>query len=426
MKTPWRQWLAIGAIVLCGFPALTSASEVDALLNKLVQRGLLTASDAQEVRSEMNPGVAGHEKDTEAQLRKGGPEWAQRVSLNGDLRVRNEFRDRSNASDVNRQRIRFRLGLKAKVTDQLEVGARLATGSTPGDQNEASDPVSTNQTLSDTFAKKSVNLDQAYVKYSPDNPLGLLNVWGGIFENPFVASSLVWDSDVTFGGAALQWSQTYGPVQPFLNGGIFPIDSDSNSGYGVDNPTLFGIQGGLTFTPGLATGAEILDHVNMKTTLGYYDYTNVVKNAIINTQAGNTAAAEDFNELNPSVEIASQAFGGVPLAFWTDWVNNTSAPEQASGYQFGVRIGKATTPWDLKNGWEAGYFYQRLDADAAFDAFVDSDFGGGGTNHKGNVMYVTLATLKNSTASLKYYNADEVKGAKSHEDRLQVDWVTKF
>ena len=91
-----------------------------------------------------------------------------------------------------------------------------------------------------------------------------------------------------------------------------------------------------------------------------------------------------------------------------------------------LRVGKATTPWDLKKGWEAGYFYERLDADAAFDAFVDSDFGGGGTNHKGGVWYATLATLKSSTATLKYFTADEVKGAKSREDRLQVDWVTKF
>ena len=409
----WKRVFAIGAVVVYGFPAMAWASEVDALLGKLVEKGLLTSSEAQEVRNDMSQELA-PSRDKE------------RVSFNGDMRVRNEYRDRTNTADVNRQRIRFRLGMKANVTDQLEVGARFATGSQPGDITGGSDSVSTNQTLSDTFAKKNFNLDQAYVKYSPETPVGSLAIWGGIFDNPFVATPMVWDPDVTFGGAALQWSKPFGQVQPFVNGGMFPIDSDSNSGFGVDNPTLFGIQGGATFKPGLATGMEVLDNMSVKTALGYYDYTNAVKNAVINTQAGNTSAAEDFNELNPYFEVASQAFGGMPVAFWTDWVNNTAAPEQASGYQFGVRLGKATTPWNLKKGWEAGYFYQRLDADAAFDAFADSDFGDGGTNHRGNVWYVTLATLKNSTATLKHFNADEVNGAKSHEGRLQVDWMTKF
>ena len=64
--------------------------------------------------------------------------------------------------------------------------------------------------------------------------------------------------------------------------------------------------------------------------------------------------------------------------------------------------------------------------DAAFDAFTESDFGGGGTNHKGNVWYVKLATLTHSTLQVKYFDTEEVTGAKDHFDTLQVDWTTKF
>jgi hypothetical protein len=98
-------------------------------------------------------------------------------------------------------------------------------------------------------------------------------------------------------------------------------------------------------------------------------------------------------------------------------------------------VGKATVPWSLTKGWEAGYMFERLEPDAAFDEFVDSDFGGGGTNRRGNVIWVTLATLKNSTFGAKYFfKQDTLKNFGSgasltrefREDRLQLDWVTKF
>jgi len=58
----WKQVFAIGAVVLSGVPAMAWASEVDALLNKLVEKGLLTSSEAQEVRNEVNTEVAKNEE----------------------------------------------------------------------------------------------------------------------------------------------------------------------------------------------------------------------------------------------------------------------------------------------------------------------------------------------------------------------------
>ncbi len=69
---------------------------------------------------------------------------------------------------------------------------------------------------------------------------------------------------------------------------------------------------------------------------------------------------------------------------------------------------------------------KQLEANAAFDAFADSDFTGGGTNNHGHVFWVTLGTLKHSTLGLKYLMGENLKGAKVKEDRAQLDWVTKF
>jgi polyhydroxyalkanoate synthesis regulator phasin len=430
MKTLRKLVLIVG-LGLVWLPIAARASEADVLLNKLVEKDILTASEAQEVRNEMSPELASHDKDMEEKLKKAGAEWAQKISINGDIRLRNETRDRT-SGNVGFQRIRFRLGVKAKVSDNLEVGARFATGGQAGgikvksdmgtDLIGSSDPVSTNQTLSDTFAKKNFNLDQAYIKYSPETSIGTLAIWGGIFDNPFVATSLVWDGDLTFGGAALQWSKTVGPAQPFLNGGVFPIDSGA---MGSDNPAMYGTQIGVTLKPMWATGVEAIDNISLKTAVAHYDFSNVVASTTLpNSQQGNTVGT--FRELNPYVEITSQGFDGLPITLWGDWVKNTATPDQKNGSQFGIRIGKATTPWDIKKGWELGYFTQEIESNAAHDAFVDSDFGGGGTNRKGKVGYLTFATLKNSTATVKYLDADQITGTASHEKRIQVDWVTKF
>ncbi len=58
----WKRVFAVCVVVLYGFPAMAWASEVDALLNKLVEKGLLTSSEAQEVRNEVNTEVAKNEE----------------------------------------------------------------------------------------------------------------------------------------------------------------------------------------------------------------------------------------------------------------------------------------------------------------------------------------------------------------------------
>jgi len=162
--------------------------------------------------------------------------------------------------------------------------------------------------------------------------------------------------------------------------------------------------------------------------LAYYDYSNAFKNAVINTPTGsgaNTAQAENFNELNPTVAIATR-FGALPASVFAEYVHNTAAASYNDGYHVGFKLGNAVKPWSLTEGWEAGYFFQRLEADAAFDGFVDGDINGGGTNHRGHAYFTTLAVLANSAVTLKYFDAEELAVSKNREDRLQVDWVTKF
>ena len=112
------------------------------------------------------------------------PDWTQRIKFSGDVRLRaesiafasdnifNGYRDytainkRKKLDQVNdylnttedraRMRTRFRFGAKAKVTQGIEAGVRLATGST-------SNPVSTNETLGNYGNSFAVKMDQLHV-----------------------------------------------------------------------------------------------------------------------------------------------------------------------------------------------------------------------------------------------------------------------
>jgi hypothetical protein len=392
---------------------VVTMKEVDALLNKLVDRGVLKPEDIYAIKGDMA-------KAHETALAKATPEgWVPRTILSGDIRLRNEYRDRSASTDLNRQRIRFRLGLVSQVSNELEVGARLATGSNDN-------ATSTNQSFDDTFEKKQFNLDQAYVKYMP--ALGEVDtaVIGGLMDNPFwVAgdSQLVWDDDLAFAGAASQLAYDAGAAEVFLNTGAFSVDTD---GFGTDNPSLWSVQAGTTFEPFTSMQCPVLATSKVTTSLAYHDYKNTAGKSLTNDDLGsNGTGVEDFNELNPAVEFASKVVD-YPLSVWWDQVMNLSEPRQENGYQFGLRLGKAKVPWSLKEGWEAGYAFQRLESNAVLDVFTNSDFGGGGTNHRGNIYWLKLATLKNSTAGFKISQTQEVIGSKNNFDTYQMDWVTKF
>lgn len=418
-----RWWLA--AVMAASFSVPTAVwamTDVDILLNKLVQKGLLTSGDAGEIRQEMA-------KDKEAnnqQLAKEIlPEPVRNWTWGGDIRLREEARNRTGTGqDVNRQRIRFRYGFDAKVAENLKVGARLATGNT-------TDPISTNQTFNTAFNHKTIVLDRAFAEYSPEVPgLEKTVITGGIIPNPFwTVGQMVWDEDLSFDGAAVKLSTDVGPmVTLFTNDGVFALTSDIG-----EASSLWSVQGGLAVKPFPDSEEEVLKNLKVTSALAYHDYKNVTNplseqttQATAGGAKGNSPALRDFNLVNPTFEIASQ-YKNVPFGFFSDWVRNTAATDGKTGYMFGVRAGKAQVPFDLRKGWEAGYLFERIGQDATFGPFVDSDFGNGGTNHLGHAYWIKLAALKNSSVQLKYLNTREAKGpTKNHADAFQADWITKF
>ena len=111
--------------------------------------------------------------------------WAEKIKISGDFRFRHGHSDAEvnvsghnewlNGSD--RGRIRARLMLVAMLNKDLDLGMRIASGS-------SRTPISTNQDLEDAFSSKELWLDLAYFDWHP-SANEELNVIGGKMKNPF-------------------------------------------------------------------------------------------------------------------------------------------------------------------------------------------------------------------------------------------------
>jgi hypothetical protein len=89
-----------------------------------------------------------------------------------------------------------------------------------------------------------------------------------------------------------------------------------------------------------------------------------------------------------------------------------------------VGIGSPTLnhQWD----WNVALTYSHVESDAVLDAFVNSDFGLGGTNLKGFWIGGRVSLTDNLSAGLRWMSADNIVGPTFRVDLAQVDVWGRF
>ncbi len=352
--------------------------------------------------------------------------WNEVVSVKGDFRYRLELIDIDDTEETrirHRHRIRGRLGAYADLPQGLTAGIGLATGST--------DPVSTNQTLSDAFASKPVWLDLAYAGWHPDYAKGLF-IEAGKIKNPFLrigGSELIFDSDVTPEGATLGFSRAFGIAEPFFNSAAFFVQERSSA----DDSWLLGIQGGIKLTIKddlihIIAGLTYYDHTRIKGKPTYYDiedsFGNSVDEVLTDPDDPESLAIRyrnDYNLIEGFFEL-----GGTIVKFpWSVFFNlvyNAAADDDNLGWLLGASFGKCKNPLDFS----VNYFYEHLEADATVGAFTNSDFIGGGTDGKGHRWSIDFQAAKALQLGVTYFfNKIPIENGENYH-RGQFDFKVKF
>lgn len=404
------------------------ASEVDRLVEKLVEKGILTQGEAYKILAEAEEEA----RAQEALARKDSDKiskWIKETKFKGDIRLRYEYSDRDNQdgsyiADRDRTRIRFRWGFDTKVNDRLEAGLRIATG-------DSSDPTSANQTFTNAFDDKSIWLDRAYLKYTFAS-IPTLSFTGGKMANPFLSTNLVWSGDLNPEGFILQKtfpiknreSQDIGEF--FITGGYFPVREDKDS---ITDPYMLGTQVGYKGKMG---------ERNFKAAVVYYDYDDIAdseaakispscnnKGNTLYTSGGKKYYKYDYDIWGAYLDFTPVEFTfkeeKFPLILYGEYVKNIVSEDD--GFIYGFKLGNAKK----QKTWEFSYDYRRLESDAVLEFMPDGSFSEGGTDTKGHTFGFKYAATDNSTFGITYMITEGLGTNKKRDvNTLQLDYAVSF
>ncbi|MFA7294596.1 MAG: putative porin, partial [Candidatus Omnitrophota bacterium] len=107
--------LGIFCLMSAGIQA-SYAGEIDLLLQKLVEKGVLSGAEAQQVKIETQEQV---KKEIATGKSASLPAWVQNIKFKGDLRLRYQNQHEKNNSDIQKDvnigRVRMRLGIESKI-----------------------------------------------------------------------------------------------------------------------------------------------------------------------------------------------------------------------------------------------------------------------------------------------------------------------
>jgi len=375
------------------------------------------------------------------------PDWIKRIQFSGDFRLRFDYLNRqptaaqeaSGTQDFAnyRARIRLRLGAETEIVDGLKVGFGIATS-----PNTGYDPRSNMVTLGGGFSKKVIDLNYAYVAYTPSF-LPWVTISGGKLRyNPIyqansygVGSTFLWDQNITPEGFAVVFNYpnlfkfNEFSLDVFMNNTFFILDQ---LGTGGANPYV------SVFQPGF--NLKFMKDFNLKFATAYYEFNNIKHEAEIaggaqpdpgdsNTfiASGPLAGTYRYN-YNAFVESGELGYmtpfpNIIPyLGIFGEIVRNIDSHE--GGYQGGVRFGYPSL--NKFGDWQFSYAYRRLEADAWLDILNENLFYQGQTNVKGHYVWFALGLMKHVNATISYYHGDNIVGAKQSEDRFLVDLNVVF
>lgn len=427
---------SVAAALGWAFTPSASAQSADALINKLVQKGILTDAEAKSLLSETTQtNLPPSSKWKISDAIKG-------VQLFGDVRFRYEYRGADNApgtgstkDDYFRERFRYavRIGIKGDLFDNFYYGLRLETSTNPrspwvtfGDDS--------NPTPSDKHSD-GIGIGQAYLGWHPTD---WYEMTVGKMPMPLYVTPMLWDSDINPEGAAEKFKMTLGNVDLFANFGQFLYqDTNPDTAFPSSDTFLLAWQ--------MGGKVNLTKDINVKVAPVLYNYTGVGSSAGLNhafvgegNKGINVNTVPQYNqngindllilevpgEVNFKVaKYNARVFGDFGYNFYGDdraraaaaAAGPTVLPHAYTGenkaYQAGVGFGNLGLVYGTtskKNTWEARAYWQHVEQYAADVNLLDSDFFEGRANLEGVYTAFAYSFTDGIIGTIRYGYANRI------------------
>ncbi|MES2194858.1 MAG: putative porin [Pseudomonadota bacterium] len=390
--------------------------------------------------------------------------------------------------DRNRFRFRARLGLDADLFDGFTAGLRIGTGdsSSPVSTNQTFGTNGGNFSkyalwLDRAFVKYQPVQDVAFSAGRFDNPFWSPTDLAWYKDLGFDGFAVQAKHEIAEGLTPFFVAGAFPVFNTDLNAGLNTSDLNGPVKLPSRDKWLFGGQFGF--------GARFDAETQLKIAVAYYDFTNVqgrrsspcfvlTASDVCDTdllrppfaQKGNTymqlrnvpvviapdptlnyqyyGLASGFRPLVTSVQLDLAQFNPVHVILDGEFVWNTAFNRSAvsaiavnnrapsdpgvtgpfnggnKGWLTRLTVGHKEVRhlWD----WNAHVGYKYLESDAMVDAFVDSDFGLGGTNLKGYFIGANVGLGESVWASVRWMSANSIAGLPYAVDTVQLDLNARF
>ena len=413
-----RLMLAAAIAGLFGAGTTPALADMETLLDKLHEKGVLSDDDYQEMRTEARAdrrNQALKEAKEEEKQQQPAPDSARfkmndaikSMELYGDVRLRYEDRIATSPSDVNfdRQRWRYalRIGVRGDVGSDFFYGLRMDTGTygrsawvtfADDNANQGGKSAQANKT------NDAVAVGLAYIGWKPTE---WLQVIGGRQPNPLYTTPMVWDPDISPEGLTEKLSfkltdnlTLTGTAGQFIYQTFSgPSTRNGDLGVGKQNLMLYAFEAGANY--------KLSEQSAARGAVNYYTYSGGQGSADFRSVFTGTGTAYAGNIGVNDLEIVEIPLefrfpvGGLSGLVYGNFAKNLKGSDRATragfpsfgdqdkAMQVGLSLGSqgiaqgaaagATYGSSAKKGtWETRLYWQRIDQFALDPNMIDSDF----------------------------------------------------